>query len=177
MKRLVFISIMLFVIGLNAQGIPITKDSKYYKAKGYQVFEKYKLAIKTPCFLEDGSNKVKENYDLHYGCFEQPFNGKNGAFYQIVINKLPAGYNNLTEKEKDKFQDEAILNNDRKTQIVYIEINDKAVKAYVFNYQNNGVNGRAILFFRGNYQYGFNIISNNKLIGRFNYLTNNIIFY
>jgi hypothetical protein len=178
MKHFLFLSIFLLsTIGVFSQGKPITKGANYYKSKGYQVFEKYRLAVKVPCVLEDASNRVAANYDLHYGGFEQPFSTTSGAFYQIIVRKIPAGYNNLSIKEKEKMQDDIMLEGGRDIKIVYFQIAEKSIKSYLYEYQNNGIKAKSICFFYGNYIYTFNIISNDNLTWRFNSLTNNIIFY
>lgn len=178
MKRIKFLMLtLLFVAGLSAQGNPITRDVSYYKTKGYQVFESYRLAIKVPCALEDASNKVAAHYDLHYGGFEQPFNTTAGAFYQIIVRKVPAGYSDLSPKEKEKLQDETMLGGGRDIKVVYLQIAGENIKSYLFEHQKNDVKAKSISFFKGNYIYAFNVMSNDNLTGRFNTLTNNIIFF
>lgn len=150
----------------------VIRDTKYYKSKGFQVFEDYGFAIKCPILLGDISNKMSGNFDFCYGGIENPNSAENFAMYQVLINNFPDGYRNATLEEKKRIEDK-FLNNTFpgvKEKVIFEKMN-----AVVIKYQSNNMPGRSLMFIRGNKSYVFNLISNDNITARFNQLTNNII--
>lgn len=176
-RTYLILCILLLSTYTFSQGQPITRDASYYKSKGYQVFEKYRLAIKVPCILEDAANKVAANFELHYGGFDQPFNASYGAFYQLIVRRTPASYSSLSISEKQKLQDETMLDGTRNVEVVYFKLEKGTIRSYLYEHQKNGIKAKSISFFYGDKIYAFNVMSNDQLTGRFNTLTNSIVFY
>lgn len=169
MKKL----IVLIFASLLLISFQVPRDAKYYISKGFQIFQQYKLAIKTPCKLEDISDKVKGNFDFCYGGFENKDSNTDFVFYQIMINKFPAGYFNATKEKKKEVEEKFLYLTfpGEQKKVVFNGLN-----ACIVSYKNQKYNGKALLFIRDGSTYVFNLLGNN-IESRFNALTNNIIFY
>lgn len=155
---------------LNSQ----VKNVSYYLSKGYQVFTKYRLAIKFPVKLSDLSSQTKDNSDFIHGGFLNKDSESKVVFYQVIINQLPAGYKDLNPSEKKTF--EAKLLNEKfpgsKEKVIFM-----GVDAFVLSYKNNRYSGRSLVFIKYGRIYGFNIMTNDDIISKFNAMTNNIEFF
>jgi tetratricopeptide (TPR) repeat protein len=152
----------------------VYRNKEFYEIKGYQVFSEYNVAVKCPCVLKDGSQETSQNHNFNFGCVENEHLKSESIFYQLIINKFPDGYKDLSDDKKKEtwFKLRDGLKKAGSSQDVVFKNTD----AVVINYKHNGLDGRSILFVRGNYNYAFNVITNNQIDSKFNYLTNNIEF-
>ena len=172
MKHIKIIGLIMFA-SLFLVSFQIPRDAKYYLSKGFQVFQQYNLAIKTPTKLEDIADKVKGNFDFCYGCFENKESKTDFAFYQIMINNLPTGFINASPERKKEFEEKFLYNTFQGEQkkVVFNGLN-----ACVVSYKYQNYNGKVLLFLKGSNTFVFNLMGN-EIEGRFNALTNNIVFY
>jgi len=158
----------------NMISINQEKNANYYISKGYQVFQKFNLAIKLPVKLTDMSSQTKSNNDLFYGGFLNKNSETKVVFYQVIINPLPAGYKDLNPSEKKTFEAKLLSEKfpGNKEKVVFM-----GVDAFVLSYKQNGYSGRSLVFIKYGKTYGFNIMTNDDITSKFNSMTNNIEFF
>jgi len=158
----------------NMISINQEKNANYYISKGYQVFQKFNLAIKLPVKLTDMSSQTKSNNDLFYGGFLNKNSETKVVFYQVIINPLPAGYKDLNPSEKKTFEAKLLSEKfpGNKEKVVFM-----GVDAFVLSYKQNGYSGRSLVFIKYGKTYGFNIMTNDNITSKFNSMTNNIEFF
>ena len=147
------------------------RDSAYYLSKDFQIFPQYHLAIKCPVILTDISLKTKANFDMHYGGIEN-----NETSYEIIVIHLPLGYQDLSETEKIKFE-ENFLFDKFPGKAVIIEMGGKEINAYVMEYSHQRGQGKGIAFIFEGKAFAFNVIAKDYIETRFNTFSNSIIFY
>lgn len=158
----------------NMISINQEKNASYYISKGYQVFQKFNLAIKLPVKLTDMSSQTKSNNGLFYGGFLNKNSESKVVFYQVIINPLPAGYKDLNPSEKKIFEAKLLSEKfpGNKEKVVFM-----GVDAFVLSYKQNGYSGRSLVFIKYGKTYGFNIMTNDDITSKFNSMTNNIEFF
>jgi hypothetical protein len=130
-----------------------------------------------PCVLEDVSSQTKSDFDLNYGGIENENNPSKFAAYQLMVNKLPIGYRDLSPQELSNMIDEWIKNSMKSLENVKsVKFGYEEIPAYVGESSKNGYAQKGIIFHKENFIYSLTVISNDDLDGRFNTLTNNIKF-
>lgn len=148
------------------------KNAAWYRSKGYQVFNQYNLAIKTPVRLENLASQSRERHDFNYGGLADSRSESRQAFYQVIINNFPATYRNLPESEKAAFEEDMLkaIPEDAK------EISLEGHRAFVYTYRHNNMRAKSLMLFKNGRTYGFNLITNNNLDGKFEELLKSIHF-
>jgi hypothetical protein len=155
----------------------VNRGESYYKQKGYQTFLAFKFAIKTPIKLADISNQTKHDFSLEFGAIENQNNAQKLAVYQLIINRFPAGYKVLSNKEKNSFKQQMIKKHIGQNTAKKIKFGQDELEGYITQFTQKGYNAKGIIFIKNDCTYGITIISNDKLEQRFNELTNNIHFF
>ncbi len=171
---IIILSCVLLLLTSNLVCAQAKKDENYYKAKGYQVFPAYSLAIKVPVTLKDVSLQSKDNSDLNYAGMADENSKEKRAFYQVIINKLPEGYSALSTSEKAAYNEKLYASMPPGKQKVVFGV--EKLTAFVMPFTKNGMTGKGIVIIRNGYNYGFTIITNYQFTERFNSLTNSIEF-
>lgn len=165
--------IFIIIIGYSAFSQSI-KDASYYKSKGFQVFPDYSLAVKMPVILKDVSGQTKEHHDCNYGAMADEYSKEKRAFYQVIIDRLPASFGVLSKAEQDAYIDKIYTSSTGVTKKVVFGA--EKLTAFVMSFKQNGMTGKGIIIVRNGNNYGFTLITNYKLLERFNTLTNSIEF-
>jgi hypothetical protein len=171
-------SILIVVIALlTTCAFAQTKDASYYQAKGYQVFTKFRLAVKAPVRLEDVSRQANGDFALNYAGIEDE-NKSTIAFYQVIVSALPAGYQNYSEWQMQSIVDSFIqdmMKSFRNVKKVYF--GEEGNVGYVGDNQYNGHKQKGLVFYRKGHIYALTVITNYQLEQRFNRFTNGVKFY
>ncbi len=168
--------VFLFLIMANlshAQQNPIPKDASYYQAKGFQTFAEFNFAIKCPCSLSDVSHRSPGDNDLSYGCVMNENSDAKLIMYQILVKKIPAGYQDATPEKKKEVEEKLFSTFGGNKKIVSFN----NVNAVIVSYSNKGITGKAMAFIKNGATFTFNLMTNDGLEEKFNSLTNNIKFF
>lgn len=171
---IVILTSLLFCRSIYAQS---TKDASYYRAKGFQVFPEYGFAIKAPVSLEDVSSIYDGGFALNYAGI-QDGDSSGSCFYQIIIDKLPIGYKNYSEREiKSRVKDLLKEQMSSFHMVQQIYFSDYSYVGYVGETSYNGKKQKGVMFYRDGCIYTMTAISNSLLETRFNAFTNAIKFF
>ena len=175
MKRLaVTLFLSIFLVSLNAQ---TTKDSEYYRQKGYQVFPELGIAINAAVKLEDISKIADGDFTLNYAGIESP-NTSQQCFYQIIVSSLPEGYKDYTDTEARDIAMGLISETTkslRNTKKIYFSEN--GYSGICGDCMHNNMRQKGVYFYREGKIYAMTVITNHNLESRYNAFTNSIKFY
>lgn len=148
------------------------RDSEYCHSNNFQIFEKFGFAIKAPCKLEDISRQASGDFILNYGGITDK-NTTNMTFYQLMANRLPVGYKNVsTDKLKNLMKDtikEMMKNFHNCTPVLF---GYEEYIGYVGECTQNGYKQKGVMFWKENYIICLTVISNDNLEEKFNKFTN-----
>ena len=154
-----------------------THDASYYRSKGYQVFERFDLAVKAPVKLYDISDQAEGDFAMNYGGVVD--DGKSTmAAYQIIITNLPHGYLDYTESELKNIVDDLLkarvsrFNNVKKIYFGEDDCPGYYVETSIYGYKQ-----KSVMFYRNGHIYAVSVISNYQLEQRFNQFTNGVKFF
>lgn len=154
-----------------------THDASYYRSKGYQVFERFDLAVKAPVKLFDISDQAQGDFAMNYGGIVD--DGKSTmAAYQIMITNLPHGYLDYSESEIKVLVDNLIkdkisgFNNVKKIYFGEDDCPGYSMETSIYGYKQ-----KSVMFYRNGHIYAVSVISNYQLEQRFNQFTNGVKFF
>ena len=154
-----------------------THDASYYRSKGYQVFERFRLAVKAPVKLFDISDQAQGDFAMNYGGIVD--DGKSTmAAYQIMITSLPHGYLDYSESEIKVLVDNLIkdkvsgFNNVKKIYFGEDDCPGYSMETSIYGYKQ-----KSVMFYRNGHIYAISVISNYQLEQRFNQFTNGVKFF
>ena len=139
----------------------------------YQYFNECGFAIKAPCLLEDVSRQVSGEFFINYAGFTDKEDLNKMAFYQVIVNRLPIGYKDLSKQELGYFVDGLMrksfegFSNSRPIIFSYDEY-----PGYVMECTTNGYTQKGVVFWKGNFIICLTVISNDRLSEKFNKFTN-----
>lgn len=174
MKKLALSLLLVFISTLSFSQ---THDAAYYRSKGYQVFERFDLAVKAPVKLFDISDQAQGDFAMNYGGVVD--DGKSTmAAYQIIVTNLPHGYLDYSESEIRVLVDNLIrdkvsgFNNVKK---IYFGEDD--CPGYYMETSIYGYKQKSIMFYRDGHIYALSVISNYQLEQRFYQFTNGVKFF
>lgn len=172
-KTVLTISAILIAVISFAQA----KDASYYRSKGYQVFERFNLAVKAPVKLFDISDQAQGDFAMNYGGVVD--DGKSTmAAYQIMVTNLPHGYLDYSESEIKNLVDDLIkarvsgFNNVKKIYFGEDDCPGYSMETSIYGYKQ-----KSVMFYRNGHIYAVSVISNYQLEQRFNQFTNGVKFF
>lgn len=178
----VVMSLLVLIIGMcnaNIYKVPTTetKDASYYQSKGYQVFSKFRLAVKAPVKLEDVSRQANGDFALNYAGIEDE---KQSTFvlYQVIVSALPVGYQDYSEQQTQNVVESFIKDSMKGfTNVKKVRFGEEGNIGYVGDTEHNGYKQRGLIFYRKGHTYALTVITNYHLEQRFNRFTNGVKFY
>lgn len=193
MKKLRKISLLLLVAGViiscdqNHQSQsnrhvvknnhPINTD-RYWITEGYQVFQKYGLALKAPVRLQNVNRQSKGNFDLHFGEFIGNKRTNVGTYYEIISIKIP-DYSKYSEVNRDEYaQDFLDTHLERKGGKDYLlNATRGTIHGKVVSYSEQGRNAKAFAFVKNGNLITLNVISDHSVKPLFENYINSLVFY
>lgn len=149
-------------------------DSTYsFSEDEYQYFQVCGFAIKAPCKLKDVSQHVHGNSFINYGGIINEDDPNKMTAYQIIVNRLPVGYKDLSKQELahgiEKLMKESMANfsNYKPIRFSYNEY-----PGYVMTCTTKGYAQKGVMFWKDNFIICLTIITNDGLNEKFNKFTN-----
>lgn len=149
-------------------------DSTYsFSEDEYQYFQVCGFAIKDPCKLKDVSQHVHGNSFINYGGIINEDDPNKMTAYQIIVNRLPVGYKDLSKQELahgiEKLMKESMANfsNYKPIRFSYNEY-----PGYVMTCTTKGYAQKGVMFWKDNFIICLTIITNDGLNEKFNKFTN-----
>ncbi len=139
----------------------------------YQYFEECGFAIKAPCKLKDVSQHVHGDSFINYGGITNEDNPSKMTAYQVIVNRLPIGYKDLSKHELSSLVDGLMrkcfdrFSNSKPIRFSYDEYPGYAVKCTTKGYAQKGV-----VFWKDNFIICLTVITNDGLNEKFNKFTN-----
>ena len=152
----------------SLNSLPVGNSATYTKE-----FPEFGFAITAPCQLNNVSNQSSGNFEANFGGIVNQEDRENMAAYQVIVNKLPVGYKNLSDIELEEFIDKTISENMAGFRNVRkISFSDEGYLGYVGDSENNGLKQRGVVFSKGRFIIALTVLSNSNLVERFNKFTN-----
>ena len=149
-------------------------DSTYsFSEDKYQYFQVCGFAIKAPCKLKNVSQQASGNFFLNYGGIINEDNPSKMTAYQVIVNRLPIGYKDLSKHELSSLVDGLMrkcfdrFSNSKPIRFSYDEYPGYAVKCTTKGYAQKGV-----VFWKDNFIICLTVITNDGLNEKFNKFTN-----
>lgn len=150
----------------------------YWKAEGYQVFDKYELALKAPIRLNNVNHQSKGNFDLHFSEFDGNRRNNKGTYYEIIVFKIPdySQYSGVSQAEYEKNFLSSHLEK-QGGQEHTISLHSGNIEGNLVNYLEQGRNAKAFAFIREGNLFTINVISDHPVNPLFEKFINSLIFY
>jgi hypothetical protein len=151
----------------------IMSDSANLSIDDYQYFNECGFAIKAPCLLEDVSQQASGNFFLNYGGVINEGNPSRMAAYQVIVNRLPIGYKDLSKHELSNLVDDLMkkglggFSNSKAIKFSYNEY-----PGYVAECTTKGYAQKGVMFWKDNFIICLTVITNDELDKKFNKFTN-----
>lgn len=151
----------------------IMSDSANLSIDDYQYFNECGFAIKAPCLLEDVSQQASGNFFLNYGGVINEGNPSRMAAYQVIVNRLPIGYKDLSKHELSNLVDDLMkkglggFSNNKAIKFSYNEY-----PGYVAECTTKGYAQKGVMFWKDNFIICLTVITNDELDKKFNKFTN-----
>lgn len=150
----------------------IMSDSANLSIDDYQYFNECGFAIKAPCLLEDVSQQASGNFFLNYGGVINEGNPSRMAAYQVIVNRLPIGYKDLSKHELSNLVDDLMkkglggFSNSKAIKFSYNEY-----PGYVAECTTKGYAQKGVMFWKDNFIICLTVITNDELDKKFNKFT------
>ena len=139
----------------------------------YQYFSECGFAIKAPCLLEDVSHQASGNFFLNYGGVINEDNPGKMTAYQIIVNRLPIGYKDLSKRELSNQVDDLMRKGlDGFYNIKSIKFSYDEYPGYVAECSNKGYAQKGVMFWKDNFVICLTVTTNDGLNEKFNKFTN-----
>ena len=139
----------------------------------YQYFSECGFAIKAPCLLEDVSHQASGNFFLNYGGVINEDNPGKMTAYQIIVNRLPIGYKDLSKRELSNQVDDLMRKGlDGFYNIKSIKFSYDEYPGYVAECSNKGYAQKGVMFWKDNFIICLTVTTNDGLNEKFNKFTN-----
>ena len=151
----------------------IMSDSANLSIDDYQYFNECGFAIKAPCLLEAVSQQASGNFFLNYGGVINEGNPSRMAAYQVIVNRLPIGYKDLSKHELSNLVDDLMkkglggFSNSKAIKFSYNEY-----PGYVAECTTKGYAQKGVMFWKDNFIICLTVITNDELDKKFNKFTN-----
>ena len=175
------LGLILFIMNANKNNINditnsniIQEDSSTLNIGGdYQYFQECGFAVKAPCILEDISRQVSGDYFLNYGGITNKENIDKATFYQVIVNRLPIGYKDLSKEELSNLADNLMKKSlSEFSKIKAVKFSYDEYPGYVAECTTNGYAQKGIMFWKDNFIICLTVITNDRLNEKFNKFTN-----
>lgn len=148
-------------------------DSANLNIDDYQYFYECGFAIKTPCILKDASQQASGNFFLNYGGIINGDNPSKMTAYQVIVNRLPIGYKELSKHELSSLVDGLMRKGfDRFSNIKSIRFSYDEYPGYVAECTTKGYAQKGVMFWKDNFIICLTVITNDRLNEKFNEFTN-----
>ena len=148
-------------------------DSADLNIDDYQYFNECGFAVKAPCLLEDVSRQSSGNFFLNYGGVINEDNPSKMTAYQVIVNRLPIGYKDLSKHELSSLVDGLMKKGfDRFSNSKPIRFSYDEYPGYVAECITMGYAQKGIIFWKDNFIICLTVITNDRLNEKFNKFTN-----
>lgn len=139
----------------------------------YQYFKECNFAIKAPCVLKDVSQHTSNDSFINYGGVFNEDNPNKMAMYQVIVNRLPIGYKDLSKQELSKLVDNLLRKGMRGfSDCTPIQFSYNEYPGYVADCSINGYGQKGVIFWKDEYIICLTVITNDGLKEKFNKFTN-----
>ncbi len=147
---------------------PFIQEKKFVKE-----FPEHGFSIETPCPLKDVSEQSDGDFLVNYAGTTNENDEKKFAFYQVMVTRLPVGYNNLSASEREKMIDRLLEEATYKSESAKpIRFSYDNYKGYEMTSHHNGYKQKGVIFSKENLFICLTVISNDRLDEKFNKFTN-----
>lgn len=151
----------------------IMSDSANLSIDDYQYFNECGFAIKAPCLLEDVSQQASGNFFLNYGGVINEGNPSKMTVYQVIVNRLPIGYKDLSKHELSNLVDNLMKKGlDGFSNSKAIKFSYNEYPGYVAECTTKGYAQKGVMFWKDNFIICLTVITNDELDKKFNKFTN-----
>lgn len=148
-------------------------DSANLSIDDYQYFNECGFAIKAPCLLKDVSQQASGNYFLNYGGIINEDNPSKMTAYQVIVNRLPIGYKDLSQQELNSIVDNLMKKGlDRFSNSKAIKFSYNEYPGYAMDCTTNGYAQKGVMFWKDSFIICLTVITNDRLNEKFNKFTN-----
>jgi hypothetical protein len=148
-------------------------DSSAIGKDFYLEFPQYGFALDAPCKMEDVSSEVKGDFLLNYGGVSNGNDIDNGVAYQLIVNKVPVGYRDLSKEQLNKIIDKLFrdqlpsFDSYKKIKFGY-----EGYPGYEVTTSNKGYNQKGVMFVKDNLVIALTVFSRKKVDQELNKFTN-----
>lgn len=152
---------------------PLLDSTEIIRECEYQYFNECGFAVKTPCLLEDVSQQVSGDFFLNYGGIANKDNPNKITFYQVIVNRLPIGYKNLSKNELDNLVDGLMKKEiNRFSNSKPIKFSYSEYPGYAMECTTKGYGQKGVMFWKDNFIICLTVMTNEDLNEKFNAFTN-----
>lgn len=148
-------------------------DSSAIGKDFYLEFPQYGFALDAPCMMEDVSSEVKGDFLLNYGGVSNGNDIDNGVAYQLIVNKVPVGFRDLSKEQLNKIIDKLFrdqlpsFDSYKKIKFGY-----EGYPGYEVTTSNKGYNQKGVMFVKDNLVIALTVFSRKKVDQELNKFTN-----
>lgn len=149
-------------------------DSAYFFSEDkYQYFQVCGFAIKAPCKLKDVSQQASGKFFLNYGGIINEDNPSKMTAYQVIVNRLPIGYKDLSKHELSSLVDGLMRKSlDKFSSSKAVKFSYDEYPGYTMECTTNGYAQKGVMFWKDNFIICLTVITNDRLNEKFNRFTN-----
>lgn len=148
-------------------------DSADLNIDNYQYFNECGFAVKAPCLLEDVSQQSSGNFFLNYGGVINEDNPSKMTAYQVIVNRLPIGYKDLSKHELSSLVDSLMKKGlDKFSSSKAVKFSYDEYPGYTMECITNGYAQKGVMFWKDNFIICLTVITNDRLNEKFNRFTN-----